>query len=354
MKKELFGLFSHEIAAAVAELGIEKYRGKQIAQWLYQRQTFDFQQMTDLSLKQRQLLEQHFTAYQVNAAARQHSADGCTSKYLLELSDGLSVETVLMRQPYGASVCVSTQVGCGMGCIFCASNLHGMTRNLTGGEILSQVLFVAGELAAAEPEGKGIHSIVIMGSGEPLANYEQVLRFIRLLHEPYCLNLSYRSITLSTSGLEPAMQRLAGEGLPITLSISLHAPNNEIRSRLMPINNTYPLETVLQAGDAYAAATGRRVTYEYTLIAGINDQPEHARELARLLKKRLANVNLIPVNPVPERGLFRPEPTRVKSFGQILEAGGINATIRREMGADIDAACGQLRKRVMEAKQTHD
>ena len=348
MKTELFGLFSQEIAAAIAGFGLEKYRGRQIATWLYQRRVNDFQKMTDLSQAQRVLLAEHFTATGSQAIARQHSSDGVTSKYLLELSDRLAVETVLMRQPYGASVCVSTQAGCGMGCVFCASNLDGLARNLSCGEILGQVLFVADELAVTATDGKGVHSIVIMGSGEPLANYEQVLRFIRLVHEPYSLNLSYRSITLSTSGIVPAIHRLAGERLPITLSISLHAPNNEIRSRLMPVNNTYPMEMLLDAGDAYADATGRRVTYEYALIAGINDQLEHARELARRIKGRLANVNLIPVNPVPERGLYRPDLSQINQFSQTLKKSGINTTLRREMGSDIDAACGQLRKRVRE------
>jgi 23S rRNA (adenine2503-C2)-methyltransferase len=346
MKSDLYGLFAAEIAEAVMEHGLEKYRGRQIAQWLYQRNAREFAAMTNLAKDKRQLLAEHFSIGTVRVQAEEHAAGGATSKFLLAFDDGLAVETVLMRHNYGNSVCVSTQVGCGMGCVFCASTLHGVARNLSGGEILAQVLYINEFL---NRENAAVNSIVIMGSGEPLANYDNVLRFIRLCHEDYCLNLSYRSFTLSTAGLVPGIDRLATEGLPITLAVSLHAPNNALRSRIMPINDKYPLETVLAAADRYAKRTGRRVTYEYTLIAGLNDQDEHARQLALILRGRLANVNLIPVNPVAERGLLRPDNSRVNKFAEVLKAGHVTATIRREMGADIKAACGQLRHAVLTA-----
>lgn len=342
-KVDLFGLFSSEIAELIKPLGLQTYRGQQIAEWLYKHNVESFDQMTNLAKDQRVKLAAAFTITQVSQKAVQHSADGRTSKFLLSFADGMAVETVLMRQPYGNSVCISTQVGCAMGCAFCASTLGGLMRNLTGGEILAQVLYVSRLLQQQEQR---VDSIVIMGSGEPLANYNNVLRFIRLVHESYSLNLSYRSITLSTSGLVPEIDTLANEGLPITLSISLHAPNNLVRTKLMPVNVRYPLEQVVAAGDRYAATTGRRVTYEYTLIAGINDQPVHAQELAKLLKGRLANVNLIPVNPVPERGLLRPSADAITHFEQLLKKQQINVTVRREMGADIAAACGQLRHKI--------
>lgn len=342
-KTDIFGLFDYEIAELIRPLGLKVYRGKQIAEWLYKHYVYSFTGMTNLAKDLRSTLAAHFTITQVQVKAEQHSTDGKTSKFLLAFSDDMAVETVLMRHSYGNSVCISTQVGCAMGCAFCASTLNGLVRNLTGGEILAQVLYIAELL---KPKKQKVDSIVIMGSGEPLANYDNVLRFIRLLHESYCLNLSYRNITLSTSGLAGNIDKLALEGLPITLSISLHAPNNNLRSKLMPVNKHYPLEQVLAASDRYAAVTGRRITYEYTLIAGVNDQPEHAKELAAILKGRLANVNLIPINPVPERGLLRPSLNDVSRFEQLLKKEHINVTVRREMGADIAAACGQLRHKV--------
>jgi len=343
-KAELFGLFVSEIATAIKPLGLEEYRSKQIAEWVYKHGVDQFEAMTNLAKGEREKLAGSFSLTKLSQKAVQHSEDGRTSKYLLAYPDDMAVEAVLMRQPYGNSICLSTQVGCAMGCAFCASGLGGLARNLTAGEILAQALYVNKLLNA---EGQKINSIVIMGSGEPLANYDNVLRFIRLIHQSYCLNLSYRSITLSTAGLVPEICKLAGEGIPLTLSISLHAPNNEIRSKLMPVNKRYPLEQVLAAASDYAQTTGRRVTYEYTLIAGVNDQPEHARQLAGLLRRQLANVNLIPVNAVPERGLHRPAPAAINEFEQTLKNAQISVTVRREMGADIAAACGQLRHKVL-------
>lgn len=337
-------MFAEEIAQNIALAGLEKYRGEQIAKWIYQKGVYDFNEMTNVPIAKRHFLDDHFQIGMPSTLASQHSSDKRTSKYLLAFNDGAAVETVLMRQSYGNSVCVSTQVGCAMGCTFCASTLNGVMRNLSCGEILAQVLYINKILSN---EDSFVNTIVIMGSGEPLANYENVLRFIRLCHENYCLNLSYRSITLSTAGVVPGIRQLATEGIPINLAVSLHAPNNQIRTRLMPINTKYPIEMVAEAADYYAEKTGRRVTYEYTLIADINDSPIHAVELAKLLKGRLANVNLIPVNPVPERGLLRPSRERVNSFLELLQSHHISVTIRREMGSDIQAACGQLRKNVL-------
>jgi 23S rRNA (adenine2503-C2)-methyltransferase len=340
MKTDLFGMFIEEIAAKIHPYGLEKYRAGQIAEWLYRHGVYNFMDMKNIPLEKRRLLAEYFSILTVAEQAARHSEDGKTSKYLLVFADGFAVETVLMRQTYGNSVCVSTQVGCAMGCQFCASTLLGKSRDLSAGEMLRQILYV--QQVLAKDKG-GIHSLVIMGTGEPLNNYENVVRFMRLCHEKYCLNLGYRNITLSTVGLVPEIDRLSAEGLPVTLSISLHAPNNEIRSKLMPVNNRYPLDMLLAAADRYSLQTGRRVTYEYILLDKINCWPEQARQLASLLRGRLANVNLIPANPVPERGFLRPDAPVIREFMQILEQRGIAVTVRREMGADIQAACGQLR-----------
>jgi 23S rRNA (adenine2503-C2)-methyltransferase len=344
MKIDIFGMFANEIAAVIQPYGLPKYSAVQIAKWMYQHGVYEFENMTNLSKKYRALLAEHCVINTLTTQAVQESSDGRTSKYLVSFHDGMAVETVLMRQSYGNSVCVSTQVGCAMGCVFCASTLNGVTRNLTGGEILAQVLYISKLL---QKEQSSVNTIVIMGSGEPLANYDNVLNFIKLCHEEYSIHLSYRSITLSTSGLVPEMDKLAAEGIPVTLSVSLHASNNELRSQLMPINKRYPLADVIAAGDRYALQTGRRVTYEYVLIADVNDKIEHARQLAILMRGRLVNVNLIPVNPVIERGLLRPDNKTVQQFEQILLEKRINVTVRREMGVDIRAACGQLRHKVL-------
>jgi len=344
MKIDIFGMFADEIATAIDPYGLPKYSAVQIAKWMYQHGVNNFENMTNLSKRHRMLLAEHFVINTLKNQAVQESSDGKTSKYLVSFYDGMAVETVLMRQSYGNSVCVSTQVGCAMGCVFCASTLNGVTRNLTGGEILAQVLYINKLL---QQEQAMVNTIVIMGSGEPLANYDNVLKFIKLCHEEYSIHLSYRSITLSTSGLVPEMDKLAAEGLPVTLSVSLHASNNELRSQLMPINKRYPLADVMVAGDRYAQQTGRRVTYEYVLIADVNDKSEHAGQLAMLMRGRLANVNLIPVNPVIERGLLRPDNKTVQEFEQVLLDKKINVTVRREMGTDIRAACGQLRHKIL-------
>ena len=264
---------------------------------------------------------------------RLDSDDGLTTKFLLELNDGNAVEAVLMRHDYGNSVCISTQVGCAMGCKFCASTIKGLERNLTSSEILSEVLFVNSTL-----DGQRIDNIVVMGIGEPLMNYDNLLKFLKMIHEDYTIGLSYRKITVSTCGIVPNIYKLAEEDLPITLSISLHAPNNELRSQLMPINSNFSIDEVVKAGKDYGDKTGRRVTYEYILIANVNDTTEHALQLSRLLAGQLANVNLIPINPVDERDFKRPTKERVNKFADFLNNHGITATVRKEMGTNINAA----------------
>lgn len=342
MRNNLFGLSLEAIGAALAPLGVPAYRAKQIALWIYQQGADSFEEMTNLPKSLRAALSERFALSAARQKTALHSADGRTSKFLLEFTDGTAVETVLMRQPYGNSICVSTQAGCSMGCAFCASTLHGMARDLTAGEILAQVLFIERLL---KKDGGKVDTMVLMGSGEPLMNYANVLAFLRLVHAPYVLGMGYRNITLSTSGIVPRIYELAEEDIPVNLSISLHAPEDALRSRLMPINRKYPLAEVVAAGKAYGDRTKRRVTYEYILIDGVNDSQEQARMLSQLLRGQLASVNLIPINPVVERHLLRPPQERIDEFERCLASHHIAVTVRREMGADINAACGQLRNR---------
>lgn len=340
MNTNIFGMTLPDLQEALKQLKLPAYRAKQIIEWMYQKHVLTFAEMTNLPLPLRAQLAEKFVIFRAKAVDQQTSSDARTSKFLLAFADGVAVETVLMRQPYGNSICVSTQAGCNMGCAFCASGLNGMVRNLTAGEILAQALFISELL---QKEEQRINNVVIMGSGEPLANYDNVLVFIRLAHEKYCLDMGYRNVTISTSGIVPQIEQLVKEDLPLTLSISLHAPNNTLRSQLMPINDKFPIEKVVQAGAFYANETKRRVTYEYILIAGINDQPEQARELAALLRGQMASINLIPINPVVEKGFNRPNEKQVKLFEEILTKHHMVVTVRREMGNDIQAACGQLR-----------
>lgn len=321
---------------------LPKFRAKQIAAWMYQRGADDFDAMTDLSKNLRADLSDRYSIRLARSVRKQDSDDGLTTKFLLAFSDNAAVETVLMRHDYGNSVCISTQVGCQMGCKFCASTLKGLERNLTAGEMLAQIIFVNNFLRAVNQK---VDTLVVMGMGEPLVNFDNLLNMLRLLHEDYTLGMSYRRVTISTCGIVPAIYKLIDENIPVTLSISLHAPNSKLRSEIMPVNSAFDLRDVLKAGDEYAQTTGRRVTYEYILLGGINDTEEHARQLAKLLAGKLANVNLIPVNPVDERSFKRPTHHDVQKFFHFLTTHGINTTLRREMGAGIDAACGQLRLR---------
>ena len=339
-KLNLFGLTLEELTTELATLKLPKFRAKQIAAWIYQRGVNSFEQMTDLPKTLRSQLDKVYEIKTAELIDRLDSTDGLTTKFLLKLEDDAAVETVLMRHDYGNSVCISTQVGCAMGCKFCASTIKGLERNLTSAEILSEVLFVDSMLGEQK-----IDNIVIMGIGEPLMNFDNLIKFLRVIHEPYTLGMSYRRITVSTCGIVPNIYKLAEMDIPITLSISLHAPTNELRSGLMPINNTFSMEEVVKAGRDYADKTGRRVTYEYILISEVNDTKEHAIQLMRLLSGQLANVNLIPINPVAERSFKSPSKERVKRFADYLNDHGITTTVRKEMGANINAACGQLRLR---------
>lgn len=343
--ENLFGLTVEAISAQCYSLGIPQYRAKQITEWMYQKSATDFDLMTNLPKSLRMELARSFSIRRAKCVERWDSLDGKTSKFLLEFPDCVAVETVLMRQKYGNSVCISTQAGCAMGCTFCASTLHGVVRNLTTGEMLDEVLFIDEILRS---EGQKVDTMVLMGSGEPLMNYDNVLSFLRLVHEPYCLNMGYRNISVSTSGIVPGIEKLAGEGLPVTLSISLHASNDKLRTMLMPVNKKYGVREVVAAGRAYAEKTKRRVTYEYILIRCVNDGEKDARALASLLRGQLANVNLIPINPVVERNWVRPTPEEIQNFCQMLGRLHIAVTVRQEMGVDIQAACGQLRNHHIE------
>ncbi|MCR5834237.1 MAG: 23S rRNA (adenine(2503)-C(2))-methyltransferase RlmN [Selenomonadaceae bacterium] len=336
--KNLFGLTLPELETELKSL--PKFRVKQIAAHIYKHGMKTFDEMNDLP---KSLRAEMSTRYEIKTAellTQLDSADGLTTKFLLGLSDGAAVEIVLMRHDYGNSVCISSQVGCQMGCKFCASTLKGLQRNLTAAEMLGEILFADEYLRRF---GKTLDSIVVMGTGEPLMNYDELMKMLRLLHEDYCLGMSYRRVTISTCGIVPAIKKLRDEKIPVTLSISLHAPDDKLRSALMPINSAFGIKSLLEAANDYAQTTGRRVTYEYILIGGVNDTEEHARRLAKILSGQLANVNLIPFNPVSERDFNPPTRNAVQKFFHFLNTHGIGATIRKEMGADVNAACGQLK-----------
>jgi len=322
----------------VTELGEKKFRVSQIYKWLHEQRVKDFSDMSNLSIVLREKLNQEFFINRPKIAEVLTSKEDGTKKYLFELSDGNIIESVFMRYIHGNSVCISTQVGCAMGCKFCASTLDGLERHLLPSEMLGQIYEIAADT------GEKISNVVLMGSGEPLHNYDNVIRFIRLITDEKGYNLSTRNITLSTCGLVPNIERLACEGLPITLAISLHASNDEKRKELMPIANKYSIEEILKATDNYFNKTGRRISFEYSLVFGVNDNVEDASELSKFLRGKHAHVNLIPVNPIKERDFKSSNTASCKAFKNILEKNGINVTIRREMGRDINGACGQLRR----------
>lgn len=342
MKEELFGLSLAGLTEKLTAKGMAKFRARQLFQWLYQKSVFDFDAMTNLSRADKTLLQENFTVLPraLKILREQNSADGLTSKLLLELTDGNSVESVLMHHDYGYSVCVSSQVGCAMGCAFCASGLNGVVRDLSAAEILAQVYLFNERLRSLNAR---VARVVVMGSGEPLLNYDAVLGALDFLHAEAAGNMSYRNMTISTCGIIPGILRLAQEKKPINLAISLHAVRDELRSSLMPVNKAYPFVDVLAAAENYALASGRRITYEYILLKNINDSAEDAELLSNFLRYKQADVNLIPANPVPERGFARPAKNAIEGFVKILQRNKINVTIRKEMGKDIAAACGQLR-----------
>ena len=325
----------------VVSLGEKKFRAEQLFKWVYKRGVKDFDLMSDISKSFRETLKTSFCLIKPTIYQKQVSSDG-TVKLLLELEDGDKVETVLMRYNYGNVACVSSEVGCNMGCAFCASGLLKKKRELKVSEILGQVL-VLNDLLSSEGKGERITHVVVMGTGEPFDNYDNVMDFIRILNHPHGLEIGARHITVSTCGIVPKIYDYAREGLQINLAISLHAPNDEIRHKIMPISRVYPLNDLMEAVKYYEKTAGRRVTFEYILLKGINDSKEDAEDLAKLIKGTLAYVNLIPYNEVNEMKYRRSESSSVKEFMDTLMKKGVNATIRKEFGSDIDAACGQLR-----------
>ena len=340
--KDIFGLTIEELQDLFVAAGMKRFRAKQVYQWLYQKSVFDFAAMHNLSKADIATLEQSFCVLprRIEILREQNSGDGMTSKLLLGLPDGNSVETVLMHHDYGYSVCVSSQVGCDMHCAFCASGLNGAVRNLSAAEIVAQVYLFNERLRG---ENAQVSRVVVMGSGEPMLNFDNVLGALDFLHREDTCNMSYRNMTLSTCGIIPGIKRLEEQGKPINLAISLHAVKDELRTSLMPVNKGYPFVDVIAAAESYSRASGRQITYEYILLKNKNDSPQDAELLSNYLRYKQASVNLIPANPVPEQGFERPSKNAVERFVHILQKNRINATVRKEMGKDIDAACGQLR-----------
>lgn len=338
MKKDIRAYTYEELQEEIKALGEKAFRAKQVYEWLHKKQADSFEEMTNLSKNFREQLEEAYEILPVEKVARQESALDGTNKFLFRLYDGNVVESVLMRYKHGNSVCISSQVGCRMGCRFCASTIGGLERNLSASEMLGQIYQIQKII------GERVSNVVIMGTGEPLDNYENFLKFIRILTDEYGLNISQRNITVSTCGIVPRMYDLAKEHLQITLALSLHGSTQEKRRELMPVANKYELKEVLAACDNYFEETGRRITFEYSMVHGVNDTDEDAKELVSILKHRNCHLNLIPVNPIKERDFMRPDRKNALNFKNELEKCGINVTIRREMGADIDGACGQLRR----------
>ncbi|WP_102271507.1 23S rRNA (adenine(2503)-C(2))-methyltransferase RlmN [Cytobacillus massiliigabonensis] len=338
-KPSIYSLQLQELKDWLKENNEKAFRAEQIFDWLYTKRVASFEEMTNLSKQLRDRLESAFTLTTLKTIIQQQSSDG-TIKFLFELHDGYSIETVLMRHDYGNSVCVTTQVGCRIGCTFCASTLGGLKRNLEAGEIVAQVVKVQ---QALDETDERVSSVVIMGIGEPFDNFDHMLSFLKIINHDKGLNIGARHITVSTSGIIPKIYKFADENMQINFAISLHAPNTELRSRLMPINRAYKLPDLMEAIRYYINKTGRRVSFEYGLFGGVNDQVEHAEELARLIKGLKCHVNLIPVNYVPERDYVRTPKEQIIKFEKTLKNHGVNVTVRREQGHDIDAACGQLR-----------
>lgn len=348
MKPSIYGFTKENLINWLIEHGEKKFRGIQIWEWLYEKRVQSFVEMTNLSKATISLLEENFVINPLNQVVVQEASDG-TVKYLFELADKNMIETVLMRQEYGMSVCVTTQVGCNIGCTFCASGLLKKQRDLTAGEIVAQIMMVQ-HYFDERGEGERVSHVVVMGIGEPFDNYENLLDFLNIINDPKSLAIGARHITVSTSGLANKIVDFADNGLQVNLAISLHAPNNDVRTSIMRINRSFPIEKLMAAIDTYIEKTNRRVTFEYIMLSGVNDRPEHAQQLADLLKdkKKLAYVNLIPYNPVSEHDQYsRSSKADVLKFYDVLKKNKINCVIRKEHGTDIDAACGQLRSKQM-------
>ena len=333
-----------QLAEQLKAMGQPAFRAKQIFHWLHQKLVTEFSAMTDQPKALLAKLEEEYYIAAPVIQRRQQSRDG-TVKYLFRLADGNCIETVVMRYNYGNTVCVSTQVGCRMGCRFCASTQAGRVRNLEAGEIAAEIY------AAQKDIGERISHIVLMGIGEPLDNFHNVMDFLTIISSPEGVNIGMRNISLSTCGIVPQIDRLAEKKLQLTLSISLHAPNNAMRSQMMPVNDAYPVEELIAACRRYQKVTGRRISFEYSMVRGVNDSPATAKELAKLIRGMGAHVNLIPINPVDGSPYSATDAENVKRFQNMLTELGVNATVRRRLGSDISAACGQLRREAAKEEQ---
>ena len=344
MKQEIKSLTLAELGEALKQMGEPQFRAKQVYTWLH-RGARSFDEMTNLSKPLRERLAQSFSLTVPEAVRKQESALDGTVKYLWRLSDGNCVETVLMRYHHGNTVCISSEVGCPMGCAFCASTIGGLVRRLSAAEMVDEVLFTQLD------SGLEISNIVLMGIGEPLDNYDTVLRFLELINSPEGMNIGMRHISLSTCGIVPRILELAESRLQLTLSVSLHAPDDETRSRIMPVNRRWPVDELLAACREYFRLTGRRISFEYAMIRGVNDSAETARLLIKKLEGLPAHVNLIPLNNVDESPLKPSDRQTVMQFQKLLESHGVPCTVRRTLGSDIDASCGQLRRKYREGSQ---
>lgn len=337
-KIDIKSLDYKELEESIREIGEKAFRAKQIYEWLHVKLVNEFDEMTNLSKSLREQLKEQYEIIHAEVVAKRTSKTDETSKFLFKLHDNRVIESVLMKYKHGNSVCVSSQVGCRMGCRFCASTIGGLERNLTVSEMLDQIYQIQ------RITGERVSNVVVMGSGEPFDNYDTVLKFVRMLSDEHGLNISQRNITVSTCGLVDRIRQLAEEQLQITLAISLHAPNDSVRRELMPIANRYSIREIIDACNYYYEKTSRRITFEYSLVKDVNDSREYALELVKVVRGLNCHVNLIPVNPIKERNYTHSDVSFIQNFKNILEKNRINVTIRREMGADIDAACGQLRK----------
>lgn len=333
-----------ELKEYLKSVGEPAFRAGQIFEWLH-KGVESYDEMTNVSKSTRQKLSENTYVSTLKIREKYVSKLDGTVKYLFELPDGNCIESVVMRYHHGLTICISSQIGCRMGCRFCASTIGGLYRNLTAGEILNQVIFAQKDI------GERISNIVMMGIGEPLDNYDNVIKFLHNVNHEKGLNIGYRHITVSSCGIAPQIKRLADEGLPITLTISLHAPNNEIRNGIMPVNHKFEIDELIEACHEYVRKTGRRLSFEYSLIHNVNDSTDNANELAALVKPLKAHVNLIPVNKVEERDFKKGSDKEIRAFQKRLENLGINATVRRELGSDISASCGQLRKKTIQNKR---
>ena len=343
--KDLKSLNLEQLTEELLGIGEKKFRAKQVYSWIHEKLVDSFDEMTNLSKDLREKLKSSYTLNSLDAVAVQTSKIDGTQKYLFKLHDGHVVESVLMRYHHGNSVCISSQVGCLMGCRFCASTIGGKVRDLAASEMLGQIYKIQ------KLSEERVHNVVVMGTGEPLDNYDNLVQFIKMLTDENGLNISQRNLTVSTCGIVPGIRKLAEEKFQMTLALSLHATTQEKRKQLMPIANKYDLKEVLDACHYYYEQTGRRITFEYSLVGGVNDTKQDAEELTRLIGKFPCHVNLIPVNPIKERDFVQPDKKECQAFRNKLEKNGINVTIRREMGRDIDGACGQLRKSYLDQEK---